>query len=64
MKYFVDSNGSINFIDEFGNTDHIRKIVVNEKEKTVYTVDDDMMVIGEYTLWNSLTELANQIENN
>ena len=63
MKYFVDSNGSINFIGEFGYTDYVGAVVVNEEEKTVYTVDDNMMVTGEYTLWGSLTELANQIEN-
>jgi ABC-type histidine transport system ATPase subunit len=62
-RYFIDCNSSISFVDIYGNTDYPGKIVVNEKDKIVYTVHDEYdMVTGEYDLWNSLTELANAIE--
>lgn len=62
MKYFVDCNGSINFIDNYGNTDYQGIIVVDEKKKIVYTLDEYEMITGEYDLWHSLTDLAKAIE--
>lgn len=63
MRYFVDSNGSIRFIDNYGWTDFPGGVRVNEQEMTVYTIDEDEMVTGEYNLWSSLTALAKAIES-
>ena len=59
-KWFIDCNSIIHPIH--GTSDDPDSFVVSEKNQIVYTVDDDRNITGEYTLWNSLTELAAAIE--
>lgn len=60
-KWFIDCNSIIYPV--FGTDRDPEWFVVNYEESTVYTVDGDSCITGEYTLWNSLTELALAIEN-
>lgn len=59
MKYFIDCNSIIHPV---GTGSDPEWIVVNEELATVYTIDYDGGVTGEYTLWNSLLELAKCLE--
>ena len=59
IKYFINSEGVIHPI---GSWNVSNWFVVNEKLETVYTLDGEGCVTGEYTLWNSLTELAHALE--
>jgi hypothetical protein len=53
-KYFIDCNGVIYPVTDKG----AEWFVVNHDLSTVYTIDSEDCVTGEYTLWNSLLELA------
>ena len=57
-KYFIDCNGVIYPVTDKG----AEWFVVNHAAATVYTIDSEHCVTGEYTLWNSLIELALAID--
>jgi hypothetical protein len=59
-KWFIDCNSIIHPI--FGTDADPDWIVVSEDNHIVYVVDGEGLITGEYTLWNSLTELAIAIE--
>jgi hypothetical protein len=59
-KWFIDCNSIIYPI--FGTDNDYDWVIVSEENNTVYTIDRDRMITGEYTLWDSLTELAKAIE--
>ena len=59
-KWFMDCNSIIYPV--FGTSADPDWFVVSYDHQIVYVVDEDQAVTGEYTLWNSLTELANAIE--
>lgn len=59
-KWFIDCHSIIHPVT--GTDSDPEWFVVNYEEATVYTVNEDHSITGEYVLWNSLTELALAIE--
>lgn len=56
--YYVDQDGYVkSFKTDSSQPEHL---VVSED--TVYVCNDDMEVVGEFTAWTSLMELAKAIE--
>lgn len=63
-RYFVCEHGLIWTILSDGSTNYPGKnnIFINSKLKTAYIVSSTKEVIGDYTLWDTLTDLARAIE--
>lgn len=63
-KFFVCYQGLIWTILGDGSSNYPGKneIIVYNELKTVYVVSPTKEVIGEYTLWDTLTDLAGAIE--
>lgn len=59
-KWFIDCNSTIHPI--FGTSCDPDWFVVYKDHQIVYVVNEDQSVKAEYTLWDSLTELAAAIE--
>lgn len=67
MKYFVDQNGLIAWVDEQGKSNH--PAIANHQQnysvsgQNIIFLSQDKGVEDEYVLWDSLTALAVAIEN-
>lgn len=64
-KYFVCDQGIIWTVFGTGKSNYPgqNQIILNSKIKTVYIVNSSTKeVIGDYTLWDTLTDLARAIE--
>lgn len=67
MKYFVDQNGLIAWVNDKGKSNH-PSIVNNHQnftlsEQRISFLTPDKGIADEYVLWDSLTALAVAIEN-
>ena len=60
VKWFIDCNNTIYPV--FGAPHDPDWFVASDDHQIVYVIDSEQSVIGEYILWNSLTELAATIE--
>lgn len=63
MKFFVGDNGVIYTVYANGTSNLTYGANSIVKDNTISILDSCGMVIDEYTLWNSLVDLANAIEN-
>ncbi len=61
-KYFIDNNGVIYSLYENGESNYPTKVVYLKGENFISVLDDDGFVNDEYFLWDSLSDLAKELE--